>query len=110
MAHTAVSTAVVYCLLSKLPTHQSANITVHCTQNEKTVTIQLCQYWYPSSNNDWLVHNELVWAWKEVVKACLKYNCNICLKGQRKVNENVRLASAMDKIHTRYYHLNQSLQ
>jgi len=84
MAHTAVSTAVVYCLQSKLPTRQSPNITVHCTQNEKTVTIQLCQYWYPSSNND-----ELVWAWKEVVTACLKYHCNICLKGQRKANETL---------------------
>jgi len=46
MAHTAVSPTVVYCLQSKLPTHQSANITLHCTQNEKTVTIQLCQYQY----------------------------------------------------------------
>jgi hypothetical protein len=78
MAHNAVSSTVVYCLLSKLPTHQSANMTVHCTQNEKTATIELCQYWYPSSNNDWLVHNELEWAWKEVVMACLEYQCNIC--------------------------------
>ena len=58
--HTAVSTTVVYCLQSKLPIHQSANITVHCTQNEKNVNIQLCQYQYP-----WLVHNELEWMWKE---------------------------------------------
>ena len=29
--------------------------------NEKSVTIQLCQYWYPSSSNDWLVHSELEW-------------------------------------------------
>ena len=63
----AVSMAVVYCLQSNLPTHQSINITVHCTQYEKTVTIQLCQYRYPSSNNDWLAHNELEWMWKEVV-------------------------------------------
>ena len=88
MAHPAVSTTVVYCLQSQLPTHQSANITVHCTQNEKTVTIQLCQYRYPSSNNEWLVNNELEWTWKEVVMACLKNYCNICLKGQRKANEN----------------------
>ena len=54
------------------------------------------------------MHNELEWMWKEVVTACLKYCCNICLKGQRKANENVRLAGAMEKIHTRYYHLNQS--
>ena len=57
----------------KTPTHQSANITVHFTQNEKTVTIQVCQYQYSSSNNDWLVHNELEWMRKEVVTACLKY-------------------------------------
>ena len=59
MAHTSASTTVMYCLQPKLPTYQSSNITVHCTQNAKTVTIQLCQYQYPSSNNDWLVHNEL---------------------------------------------------
>jgi len=52
-------TLVLYCLQSKLPTHESANITVHCTRTEKTVTIQACQYRYPSSNSDWLVHNEL---------------------------------------------------
>jgi len=84
-----ISTTVVYCLQSKIPTPQSANVTGHCTQNEKTVTIQLCQYRYPSSNNDWLTHNELEWMWKEVVMACLKYYCNICLKGQRKANENL---------------------
>jgi len=89
MAHTSVSTTVVYGLQSKLPTHQSANITVHCTQNETTVTIQLCQYQYPSSNNDWLLHNEQEWMWKEVVTACLKYHCNICVKGERKANENL---------------------
>jgi len=87
MAHTSVFTTVVYCLQSKLPTHQSAKITVHSTRNEKTVTIQLCQYGYPSSNNDLLTHNELEWTWKEVVTACLKYYCNIWLKGQRKSNE-----------------------
>jgi len=42
VAHTSVSNTVVYSLQSKLPMHQSANITVHCTQNETTVTIQLC--------------------------------------------------------------------
>jgi len=78
--HTAVSATVQ----SKLPTHQSANITVHCPQNEKIVNIQLCQYQYP-----WLAPNELDWTWKEVVTACLKYHCNICLKGQRKANENL---------------------
>jgi len=110
MAHTAVATIVVYCLLSKLPAHQSTNIAVHCTQNEKTVTTQLYQYRYSKSNNYSLVHNELEWMWKEVVTACQKYCCNICLKGQRKANENVRLAGTMEKIHTRYYHPNQSLQ
>ena len=89
MPHTAVSTTVVCCLQSKLPNHQSAIITVHCTQNDKTVTIQLCQYWHPTSNNDWLVHNELEWAWKVVVMACKKYYCNICLKGQTEVNVNL---------------------
>jgi len=44
MAHPAVSSTVVYCLQSQLPTHQSANATVHCTQNGKTITIQLCHY------------------------------------------------------------------
>jgi len=34
-----------------------------------------------------LVHNELEWTWKEVVTACQKYYCNICLKEQRKANE-----------------------
>ena len=63
--------------------------TLYCTQNEKTVTIQLCQYQYPSSNNEWLVHNELEWMWEEVVTACLKNYCNICLKQQRKANENL---------------------
>ena len=57
MAHTAVSTKVVYSLQSKLPTPQSASITVHCTQNEKTVIIQLCQYRYPSSNDGWCIMN-----------------------------------------------------
>jgi len=47
MAQTSVSTTVVYYLQSKLSTHQSANTKVHCTQNEKTEIIQLCQYWYP---------------------------------------------------------------
>ena len=89
MAHTSVFTTVVYCLQSKLPAHQFANITVQSTQNEKTVTIQLCQYQYPSSKNDWLKHNELEWMWREVVTACLKYYCNICLKKQRKTNENL---------------------
>ena len=42
MAHASVSTNVVYCLQSKFPNNQSVNITVHCTKNEKTVTIQLC--------------------------------------------------------------------
>jgi len=89
MAQTYVGTTVVYCLQPKLPTPQSANIAVHCTQNEKTVTIQLYQYRYPLSNTDWLVHNEMEWMWKEVVTACLKYWCNICFKGQRKANENL---------------------
>ena len=110
MVHTSVSNVVVYCLRSKLPTHQCANITVHSTQNEKTVTTQLCQYQYSSTNNAWLVENELEWMSKEVVTACLMYYCNICLKGQKKANEHVRLAGSMDKIHTRHYHLNQSLQ
>ena len=57
MAQTSVSTTVVYCLQSKLLTHQSANITVHCTQNEKTVTIQLCQYQYPSKLSGWCIMN-----------------------------------------------------
>ena len=58
MAHTSVSTTVVYCPQSKLPTHQSANITVHCTQKEKTVTIQLCQFQYPSTNmTGWCIMN-----------------------------------------------------
>ena len=64
MAHTAVSTTVVCSLQSNLPTHQSANITVHCTQN-KTVTIQLCQYQYPSSNwciMNWNGHGRK-WSW-----------------------------------------------
>jgi len=87
MAHPAVSTTVVYCLQSQLPTHQSANVTVHCTQNEKIVTIQLCQYRYLSSNNEWLVHNKLEWTWKELVMACLKNYCNICLKRQRKAKK-----------------------
>jgi len=86
--HTHTHTTAVCCLQSKLPTPQSANITAHCTQNEKTVTIQLCQYWYPSSNIDWLVHNELEMD-VEVITACLKYQCNICLKGQSKANENL---------------------
>jgi len=89
MAHTSVSTTVVYCLQLKLPTHQSANITVHCTQNKNNSTIHSCHYQYPSSNNDWLVHNELEWTWKEVVMSCLKYYCNIYLKGQRKAKENL---------------------
>ena len=89
MAHTLVSTTVVYCLQSKLPTHQSANIRVHCTPNERTVAIQLCQYRYPSSNNDWLVHNDLEWTRKEVVATCLKYYCNICFKGHRRANKNL---------------------
>jgi len=89
MAHTSGSTTVVYCLQSNLPTHQSVNITVHRIQNEKSATIQLCQYQYPSSDNDWLVHNQLEWMWKEVVTACLKYYCNICLKGYRKANKNL---------------------
>jgi len=89
MAHTSISTTVAYCLQSKLPTHQSAIITVHCTQNEKTVTNQLCQYQYPSSNNDWLVYNELERTCKEVVTAYLKYHCTICLMGQRKAIENL---------------------
>jgi hypothetical protein len=88
MAHTSVFTPVVYCLQSKLPTHQSANITVHSTQNDRTVTIQPCQYQYSPSNNDWLVHNELEWMWTAVVKACLKYYSSTCLKGKRKANEN----------------------
>ena len=49
--------------------------------------------------------------WKEVVMACTKYYCNICLKEQKKANENlVKLAGATDRIHTRYYHMNQTLQ
>jgi len=64
VAHIPVFTTVVYCLQSKLPAHQFASITVHSTQNEKTATIQLCQYQYPSSNNDCLKHNELEWTWK----------------------------------------------
>ena len=85
MAHTSVSTTDVHCLQSKLPTHQSANITVHCTQNKNTVTIQLCQY----QTTTLLVHNELEWTWKEVVMACLKYYCNTYFKGQRKANESL---------------------
>jgi len=34
----------------------------------------MCQYWYSSSNNDWLVRNELEQMCKEVVTACLKYH------------------------------------
>jgi len=59
MAQTSVATTVVNCLQSQLSTHQPANITVHCTQKGKSVTIQLCQYRCPSINNGWLVHNEL---------------------------------------------------
>jgi len=47
------------------------------------------KYQYPSSNNDWLVHNDVEWTRKEVITACLKYYCNICLKGQRRANENL---------------------
>jgi len=84
MAHTSVSTTAVYCLQSKLPTPQSVNVTAHCSQNEKTVTIQLCQYQYPSSNIDRLVHNELEWTWKEVVTACLKYQCTFAWRDRAK--------------------------
>jgi hypothetical protein len=42
----------------------------------------MCQYGYSSSNNDWLVHNELERMWKEVVTACLKYH-------QTEANENL---------------------
>ena len=69
--------------LTSLPVSQ---YTVH---KMRRLTIQLCQYQYPSSNNDWLVHNELEWTWKEVVTAYLQYYCNICLKGQRKANGNL---------------------
>ena len=51
-------------VLPAVKTSHSPVCQYHSTQNEKTVTIQLCQYRYPSSNNDWLLHNELEWMWK----------------------------------------------
>lgn len=48
----------------------------------------------------------------EVVMACLKYCCSICLKGPGKANENVslRILGAMDTIHSGHYRLNQTVR
>jgi len=79
-----------YCgVLPAVKTSHSQVCQYHSTQNEMTVTLQLWQYPHPSSNNDWLVHNELEWMWKEVVMACLKDYCYISMKGQRKASENL---------------------
>jgi hypothetical protein len=48
----------------------------------------MCHYQNPSSNNDWLVHNELEWAWNEVITACLKHYCNLRLKRLGKADKN----------------------
>jgi hypothetical protein len=74
MAHTSA-----YCLQSELPTHQSANIAVHCTKNV-SVSESIIKH-------DCLVHNELEWTWNEVT-ACLKHYCNLRLKQQGKADKN----------------------
>jgi len=44
MAHTAVSSTVVCCLQSQHPTHQSASITAHCTQNVSVLVFIIKQW------------------------------------------------------------------
>jgi hypothetical protein len=99
----------VYSLQSTLPTHQSANITVQCTQNVKTVTIQLClcQCQYQSSMTVGCIMNWNVRGrkWSQPVSSSTAF-----ARRDTEKPMTVRLAGAMDKIHSRYYHPNQSLQ
>ncbi len=110
MAHTSVSTTVVYYLQSKLPTHQSANITVHCTQNEKTnhstvsVLVSIIKQWL--SGAQW-TGMDVEGSGHSLSEVLLQHLPEATGKSQWK---SVRLAGAMDKFHTRYYHLNQPLQ